>query len=160
MNIRNASLDSPKVAIQADREGCLNKIARRLVLSRLLNLQLGQIVVSEDEGETKFGHLTEEFPLPMELRVLDSKFYSDIAFGGSIGAGEAYINGYWSSEDLAETLRILIRNRDVLERIDSGLARLSRPLQKIFHALNKNTRQGSSKNIAAHYDLGNEFYQL
>ena len=160
MNIRNASLDSPKVAIQADREGWLNKIARRLVLSRLLNLQLGQIVVSEDEVETKFGHLTEEFPLPMELRVLDSKFYSDIAFGGSIGAGEAYINGYWSSEDLAETLRILIRNRDVLERIDSGLARLSRPLQKIFHALNKNTRQGSSKNIAAHYDLGNEFYQL
>jgi len=160
MNTRNASLDSPKFAMRAVRGGWLDKIARNLVLSRLLNLQSGQVVVSEDEGETKFGYLTEEFPLPMELRVLDPKFYSDVAFGGSIGAGEAYINGYWSSEDLAETLRILIRNRDVLEQIDSGLARLSRPLQKIFHALNKNTRQGSSKNIAAHYDLGNEFYQL
>jgi cyclopropane-fatty-acyl-phospholipid synthase len=44
--------------------------------------------------------------------------------------------------------------------MDSGLALLGKPVQKLFHALNKNTRKGSRKNIAAHYDLGNDFYKL
>jgi len=107
-----------------------------------------------------FGKLTDDLPLTAQLRVLSPKFYSDIAFGGSIGAGEAYIHGYWACTELSDLLRILLRNQDVLEQMDSGLALLSRPVQKLLHALNKNTRKGSRKNIAAHYDLGNEFYQL
>ncbi len=160
MNTRTVSLNSPKLLGQTTNESWLDKIARRLVMSRFKNLQVGQIIVSENDERTTFGHLTEEFPVPAELRVLNPKFYSDVAFGGSIGAGEAYINGYWACEELTELLRVLIRNQEVLEKMDSGFAIIGKPLQKIFHVLNKNTRQGSRKNIAAHYDLGNRFYQL
>ena len=107
-----------------------------------------------------FGELTDDFPLTAQVRVLSPKFYSDIAFGGSIGAGEAYIHGYWACSQLSDLLSIMIRNRDVLEQMDSGLAWIGKPVLKLFHALNRNTIEGSRKNIAAHYDIGNDFYEL
>jgi len=160
MSTRLASLDLRKIRKETVKSTALDKLARRIVLSRLEKLQDGQVVVSENGEDSTFGKLTEDFPLTAQLRVLSPKFYSDIAFGGSIGAGEAYIHGYWACAELGDLLRILLRNREVLERMDSGLALLGKPVQKLFHALNKNTRKGSRENIAAHYDLGNEFYQL
>lgn len=160
MNTRVVSIDSPELAKHVEKTTWLNKLARRIVLSRLEKLQDGQIIVTENDEHMTFGRLIDDFPLSIQLRVLNPKFYSDIAFGGAIGAGEAYMCGYWACNELVDMLRILIRNREVLEQVDSGLALLSSPLQKMFHALNKNTRKGSRKNIAAHYDLGNDFYQL
>ncbi len=159
MSTRVVSLNSRKVSKETVKWTALDKLARRIVLSRLEKLQDGQIVVSENGEHLTFGKLTDDLPLTAQLRVLSPKFYSDVAFGGSIGAGEAYINGYWGCSDLSDLLSILLRNREVLEQMDSGLALLGRPVQKLFHALNKNTRKGSRKNIAAHYDLGNDFYQ-
>jgi cyclopropane-fatty-acyl-phospholipid synthase len=160
MNTRVVSIDSSRLAKHVARTTLLNKLARRIVLSRLEKLQDGQIIVTENDEQMAFGRLTDDFPLSIQLRVLNPKFYSDIAFGGAIGAGEAYMRGYWACNELVDMLRILIRNREVLEQVDSGLAVLSSPLRKMFHALNKNTRKGSRKNIAAHYDLGNDFYEL
>ena len=160
MNSRAISVGARDGATETTKPSMLDRVARRLVLSRLEGLENGRIVITEQDDQWSFGQLTEEFPLGVHLQVKNPTFYSDIAFGGSIGAGEAYINGYWSSSELRELLRILIRNRDVLEKVDSGLAQLGRPLQKMLHALNRNTRKGSRKNIAAHYDLGNDFYSL
>lgn len=160
MNTRLVSANSPKFIKETANPTALNNLARRIVLSRLETLQAGQIVVCEGDEFRTFGQVTEDFPLTVQLRVLDPKFYSDIAFAGSIGAGEAYMRGYWACNELTELLRILIQNRDVLEKVDSGLALLSSPVQKLFHALNRNTRSGSRRNIAAHYDLGNDFYQV
>ena len=160
MNTRLFSINSPRFVKEMVKPTALDKLARRIVLSRLETLQAGQIVVCEGDEYRTFGQVTEDLPLSVQLRVLDPKFYSDIAFGGSIGAGEAYMRGYWACNELSDLLRILIRNQDVLEKMDSGLAVLSSPLQKFFHVLNRNTRSGSRKNIAAHYDLGNDFYQL
>lgn len=160
MNTRSVAIDASETTNTPARQSAIDKLARRMVLSRLEHLQSGQIVVSENGECRTFGHLTEDFPLGAHLRVENPRFYSDIAFGGSIGAGEAYINGYWATNELSDLLRILLRNRDVLERLDSGLSALSRPIQKILHAFNRNTRKGSRKNIAAHYDLGNDFYSL
>lgn len=160
MNSRAISVGARDGATETTKPSMLDRVARRLVLSRLEGLENGRIVITEQDDQWSFGQLTEEFPLGVHLQVKNPTFYSDIAFGGSIGAGEAYINGYWSSSELRELLRILIRNRDVLEKVDSGLAMLGRPLQKMLHALNRNTRKGSRKNIAAHYDLGNDFYSL
>ena len=160
MNTRLVSINSRKLTKETVRPTALDKLARRIVLSRLESLQAGQITVLDGDECTTFGHVTEELPLAVQLRVLDPKFYSDVAFGGSIGAGEAYMRGYWACNELSDLLRILIRNRDVLEKMDSGLAVLSSPLQKLAHVLNRNTRTGSRRNIAAHYDLGNDFYEL
>jgi cyclopropane-fatty-acyl-phospholipid synthase len=160
MNTSVVSIESSDIANYVARTTRLTKLARRIVLSRLEKLQDGEIVATENGETMTFGHLSEDFPLSIKLRVLDPKFYSDIAFGGAIGAGEAYMRGYWACNELVDMLRILIRNREVLEQVDSGLAVLSSPMRKMLHALNKNTRKGSRKNIAAHYDLGNDFYQL
>ena len=160
MNSRTASISSSSLIRETPRERWLVRLARRLVLKRLQRLEQGQVVVSENDAQMTFGAVTEDFPAATNIRVLNPDFYCDIAFGGAIGAGEAYMSGSWTCDDLSKLLRILLRNREVLERIDSGMALLSRPAQKLFHAFNKNTRQGSRKNIAAHYDLGNEFYQL
>jgi cyclopropane-fatty-acyl-phospholipid synthase len=139
MSTRLVSLDRRKVNKETVKGTVLDKLARRIVLSRLEKLQDGQVVVSENGEHLTFGKLTEDLPLTAQLRVLSPKFYC---------------------AELSDLLRILLRNRDVLEQMDSGLALLSMPVQKLLHALNKNTRKGSRKNIAAHYDLGNEFYQL
>ena len=160
MSTRLRSINSQQFTQSTTRSTWIDRLARRIVLSRLERLQDGQIIVSERGQQMSFGRLTENSPLSAQLRVLDPRFYSDIAFGGSTGAGEAYINGYWACDELGDLLGLLLRNRDVLERIDSGLAILGSPLQKILHVLNRNTRRGSRKNIAAHYDLGNDFYQL
>lgn len=160
MNTRNVSIDAPELAEKAAAAGWFDRFARRLVLSRLRHLKFGQIVISDHEGQVRLGAATADFPTATTLRVLDPGFYADIAFGGSIGAGEAYINGRWAVDDLSELLRILIRNRDVLEQVDSGFALLGTPVQKLIHAFRKNTRKGSRKNIAAHYDLGNDFYRI
>jgi cyclopropane-fatty-acyl-phospholipid synthase len=153
-------MDSPEFRNTTGKSSWLDKLARRIVLSRLAMLESGQIIVCENGEQVAFGHLTQDFPLAVQLHVLNPKFYSEIAFGGAIGAGEAYIEGYWACANLSEMLRILIRNREVLEKVDSGLAFFAKPLRKVLHALNRNTRSGSRKNIAAHYDLGNDFYQL
>jgi len=154
------AIDSPKFLKRTAKPAGLDRLARKIVHSRLRQLRVGQVVISENGQHFTFGHLTEEFPLTAQLRVTNPKFYSDIAFGGAIAAGEAYIQGRWACAELGDLQRILIRNRAVLEQLSSGLALLSSPLQKAIHAMNRNTRKGSRKNIAAHYDLGNEFYQL
>ena len=160
MNTRLDSAVSGELSSAEAKPSWLDRLARRIVLSRLEKLQLGRIAISENGRQIEFGHSTPEFPVTAKLRVMSPKFYSALAFGGSIGAGEAYIHGYWACNDLSELLRMLIRNREVLEEMDSGQALLSAPVQKVFHALNRNTRKGSRKNIAAHYDLGNDFYEL
>ena len=160
MNTRRESIASPDFFKASVRPGVLDRLARRAVFSRLQKLAVGQIIVHEEGSQRVFGHLAEDFPEAVHIYVHRPGFYSDIAFGGAIGAGEAYIHDNWSCNNLSQMLQIFLRNREVLEKIDSGLAVLSKPVQKLLHFLNKNTRTGSRKNISAHYDLGNDFYQL
>jgi len=138
----------------------LDGLAARAVHQRLAGLAHGQITLVDGASHQRYGQRTALCPLSVTLHVHDPRFYSDIAFGGSIGAGEAYMQGYWSVNDLAALVRILLQNRDVLDGMETGLARLTVPLQKSLHWLNRNTRGGSRRNIAAHYDLGNEFFAL
>jgi cyclopropane-fatty-acyl-phospholipid synthase len=147
--------------LQATRKPSrLDRLARRIVRARLESIRKGQVVIIENGNQETFGELTVEVPLKTQLTIKDPRFYSEIAFGGTIGSGEAFIHDYWICDDLTALVRILMRNRDMLLDMDSGAAIVTRPLQKLFHWLNKNTRSGSRENIAAHYDLGNDFYQL
>ena len=95
------------------------------------------------------------------MRVHDPRFYAEIAFGGSIGAGEAYMQGYWSADDLTALVRILLSNRDVLDGMEErARAGRRRRCRRLLHWAARNTRAGSRRNIAAHYDLGNDFFRL
>ncbi|HSM31140.1 MAG TPA: cyclopropane-fatty-acyl-phospholipid synthase family protein [Woeseiaceae bacterium] len=158
--MRSASIDSPKFLEASKKPTALDALARHVVRARLASLRNGQVVVTENGRHESFGAVTDDLPLTVQLTINDPRFYSDIAFGGAVGAGEAYIQGFWSCDELTTLVRILVKNRDVLLDMDSGTAHLTRPLQKMFHWLNRNTRNGSRRNIAAHYDLGNDFYAL
>lgn len=158
--MRTESINSPEFLAGTAKPVGLDRLGRRAVLARLCNLRAGQIIVTENGEHSRYGATCDEFPSPVHINVRHARFYSDVAFAGTIGAAEAFIHGYWSCDDLGTLIRILLRNRDVLDNVDSGIAKLTVPLQKVLHWLNKNTRSGSRRNIAAHYDLGNDFYSL
>jgi cyclopropane-fatty-acyl-phospholipid synthase len=126
--------------------------AERLVRGQLARLEHGCLTVA---GE-RYG----AGGLRAEIQVHDPRFWAEVAYGGSVGAGEAYMMGHWSADDLVAALRVVAANRQVLEGFDTGLAALSAPFRKLLHRAARNTRGGSRRNIAAHYDLGNEFFAL
>jgi cyclopropane-fatty-acyl-phospholipid synthase len=120
-------------------------------------VQQGRLEIREDDGVYAFGAETDG-AANASLRVADPAFWPAIALRGSIGAAEAWRDGAWTSDHLPAVVRLMVRNREVLDGIEGGLARLAAPLQRWFHARHRNTRAGSRRNIAAHYDLGNEFF--
>ena len=147
------------VAVKAaDPASLLNRLAKKLVLARLSRLQCGHLCMVDGDMKTDFGDDGDE--LRATVQVHDPRFYAEMAFGGSLGAGEAYILGYWSADDLTQLIRLMVRNRALLEQLETGLARLFMPLVKVFHWMNRNTRSGSQRNISAHYDLGNDLFEL
>ena len=81
-------------------------------------------------------------------------------FGGTVGAGAAYIQGAWRCSDVTALTRIMYANRAMMQQMDRRWTFLSRPLLRVFHWLHRNSAQGSERNIRAHYDLGNDFYKL
>ena len=142
------------------RAGLWVRLARAALCASLRRLEHGEVRLIDADGDLRFGRRSPECPLGATLHIHDSSFYGDIAFGGSVGAGESYIGGAWSCDDLTALVRIMVRNRAVLSGLEGGLARLRRPLLQWFHHLHRNSRGGSARNIAAHYDLGNELYRL
>ncbi len=134
--------------------------AKRVLISLLKKINFGEIVLTAGEEQHVFGRRSEVCDLRASLTVLHPRFYSEVLFGGSIGAGEAYMAGHWSSDDLTLLLRIVLLNQGVFRGLDRGLSRLKAPLYKAYHFLHKDSRKGSRINIAAHYDLGNDFYAL
>ncbi|GIW98336.1 MAG: cyclopropane-fatty-acyl-phospholipid synthase [Pirellulaceae bacterium] len=95
-----------------------------------------------------------------DLIVRDGRFYRTVALGGGLGLAEAYLHGYWDTPDLAAVLRVLAANLEVLTPSESTLARMWNRQRAWINWLRRNTRRGSKRNIAAHYDLSNDFFRL
>jgi cyclopropane-fatty-acyl-phospholipid synthase len=155
--MKSVSLASDRHLAGTPKPRALDVMARRLVLRQLDGIRFGRLTLIDGDQVQRFGH-SDEFEATITVHSAD--FYADIAFGGSIGAGEAYMRGAWSCNDLVVLVRLLLRNRHVVEGMEGGLAYLTRPLQKVFHWVNRNTREGARRNISAHYDLGNDFFGL
>ena len=97
---------------------------------------------------------------PLRLRVHGPGFYRALAGNGSVGAAEAFMDGDWDCDDLVGLVQLLVRNRDLLDGMERGPARLGGMAMRGWNALRRNTRDGARRNIAAHYDLGNDFFRL
>jgi cyclopropane-fatty-acyl-phospholipid synthase len=146
--------------LREPRPAPLLRLARAALHASLARLEHGELRLIDADGDYRFGRQGEPCALSATVRISDPRFYADTAFGGSVGAGEAYIRGSWSCDDLTALVRIMVRNREVLNGLEGGLALLRRPLFKLFHHLHRNSQRGSARNIAAHYDLGNDLYRL
>lgn len=138
----------------------LDAFARRAVESRLAGIRDGRLTIRDERGTRSYGAPTARCALSVMIEVHDARFWSELAFAGSIGAGEAYMQGYWTTDDLTGVIRLLAQNRNVVEGMETGWSRVTAPLQRGLHWVNRNTRSGSRRNIAAHYDLGNDFFAL
>jgi cyclopropane-fatty-acyl-phospholipid synthase len=135
------------------------RIWRSAILARLARLRGGNIAIEDGEGGERL-QLGEPGGLSVRLRVDRPRFWRRVALGGSLGAGEAYADGDWEVDDLTALVRLLARNRGVLTGLEGGAARLRRPLDLVWALLRRNTRAGARRNIAEHYDLGNDFFAL
>lgn len=131
-------------------------LAKIPVLNLLKKINDGQLVVSDGKDVRKFGGNG----ITVSLKVNDQRAYSKIMLGGPIGAAEAYMMGYWSTDDLTGLIRVFLRNRKVLEAFNTKLSIIKRPLYRFFHRMRRDTLSQSKENISAHYDLGNDFFKL
>ncbi|MDR9424976.1 MAG: cyclopropane-fatty-acyl-phospholipid synthase family protein [Marinobacter sp.] len=138
----------------------VSRIARQLVFKQLAGLGKGKLVVREPGvGEQVFGDGDGRYPVA-ELVVHNHGTWRDLVTGGSIGAAEAFVAGDWSSPDLTALLRFFSRNLDTMNAFEDKFSWVSKPALKGLHWLNRNTPEGSRKNISAHYDLGNDLFSL
>ncbi len=147
---------SPRAAFRLPR--LVEDAGRSALLRALRVIREGELVIAEAGATHRFGG---EMPgLRARVQVQDPAMYSALLLRGSVGIGEAYVRGHWTADDLVAALRIVLRHRSAMTGLESGLARLSAPLLRLAHARRRNSRHGSRLNIAAHYDLGNDFYRL
>jgi cyclopropane-fatty-acyl-phospholipid synthase len=129
------------------------------VQARLARIESASLRFLEAGGALHFGNAASE--LAASVRVRDPSLYHGLLARGALGGAEAYRDGLWDSDDLVAVVRVLARNRAALGALEGGLAaRLARAALLPLHCWRRNTRRGSRRNIAAHYDLGNDFFAL
>lgn len=139
--------------------GTLDRLLRRRLLEQMTSLQGRPLRIVDALGSTELAGADGKVD-SITLHVTDPGFYRAIAANGSVGAAEAYMDGHWTCDDLVGLVQLLVRNRRMLDGIESGWARLGGLAMRGLHAVRRNTRDGARRNIAAHYDLGNEFFSL
>ncbi|WP_223670624.1 SAM-dependent methyltransferase [Kangiella shandongensis] len=149
----------PAMERQGQRKlSAMMRLIRQQVKGHLDQLENGFITVSDPMETYACG--AQQSELAVNLTVRDMDFYRAVAMEGSNGAAQAYIDGKWTVDDLTGLIRILVRNIEVLDDMEGGLAWVKNSILKIWHYFNKNSKDGSRQNIAAHYDLGNDFFKL
>lgn len=157
------ALDALPLPAVADPAGTLlQRIGRKLFLRALAQLEHGEVTLTiPATGERHvFGRPTPACDLRVTLEVLHPQTFADAAFGGTVGGGEAYIRGLWRTSDLTGLVRIFVVNRAAMESVEGAAAVAAEPIRRVLHWLNRNSVDGSRRNIAAHYDLGNDLFAL
>lgn len=134
-------------------------MARRALHSALSRFSVGTLGLRDAEGDWTFGDASTS-KLAATVDITDPRFYTACVLDGTLGAGEAYMNGWWRCDRLADLIRLFVLNRGAMRAMDSGWSRTLLPAHRVLHWLERNTREGSRRNIKAHYDLGNEFFSL
>jgi cyclopropane-fatty-acyl-phospholipid synthase len=143
---------SPRPPTAAERR------ALATVAGMLEQLEVGAVEVRLPDGRVRvFGAPDAE--LRSTIDVHDWRFLTSLLHGASVGVGESYMAGYWTSADLVSLIRIVIANRRALRRITPA-AVLNIAGDKLIHAMRANRLGQSKRNIQAHYDLSNELYSL
>ncbi len=129
--------------------------ARRAVLALLARIHSGRLTVCEGGRRHVFGSGT-----PQATVVVRSPRAWTAALRGSRGLAEAYAAGEWDSPDLTAVIRVAARNLGGLDRLRRRLAPLLAPWQRARGLVERNTPARSRRDIAAHYDLGNDLFEL
>ena len=136
----------------------LTSIFKSGLQKKFKNLKTGHISVNDGDETFSFGDSSSGESVSVDIH--SQEFYVMTGSGGALGIAEAYVAGYWSSDDVVKLFQIILRNRDILLSLEKGFAKLVKPINKMIHRGRQNTLKGSKENILAHYDLSNDFYKL
>lgn len=130
--------------------------AKAIFMKLLAQIQYGQIILQDGEHTAILGDDSE---MSVHVTVLNQRFYASVLLGGSIGAGESYVDNLWKTDDLTLLIQIMARNMGLVDRLEKKFFWLLQPLRILKHRLNHNSKANSRKNILSHYDLGNDMYR-
>ena len=136
----------------------LTSVFKNGLKKKLNHLNVGCISVVDGVDKFSFGDTGSE--LQVNVQVHSQEFYVMTGSGGAMGIAEAYILGYWTSDDVVMLMRIILKNRSIMLSLNDGFAKILSPINKLIHRSRQNTLKGSKENILAHYDLSNDFYKL
>ena len=136
----------------------LTSIFKSGLQKKFKNLKTGHISINDGDETFSFGDGSSDEKVSVDIH--SQEFYVMTGSGGALGIAEAYVAGYWSSDDVVKLFQIILRNRDILLSLEKGFAKLVKPINKMIHRRRQNTLKGSKENILAHYDLSNDFYKL
>ena len=156
--------NTKEIATEAVTESRLDRFARKIVSKRLRNNDMQGVLTIGEGGELfQFGRPGgAESHLDAHIDVRHPAFWRVLWLQGTNGAAESYLRGHWSSPDLTAAIRYAVRNLTTVRRrpLEGSPLWPGQWLQGLRQWLHRNTPQGSRRNIAAHYDLGNEFFEL
>ena len=134
-------------------------VAQRVLLAAATRIRVGSLAIVLPDGERRsFGDATSD--LRGEIVIHDRAAMARLLVDGETGAGEAYMDGQWSSPDLAALLLLAALNRQELSLIGGWWRAPTQAVRIATHRLKRNTIGQARKNIASHYDLSNDLYRL
>ena len=138
-------------------------LAKKIFLKTLTALKGGRLELVCPDTTYHFGPAppdNDPDPLHAVVAVHDERFFLRALLAGDIGVGESYMDGQWSTPDLVAVIRLAVRNLDQLDGSNRFFTAFRRMADLWEHRQRNNTESGSRRNIAYHYDLGNDFYRL
>jgi cyclopropane-fatty-acyl-phospholipid synthase len=145
---------------QAWRLTSVDTLSRNVFARVLKNIQVGSLTVFDGDDTLQFGTLGAAGEPQAQVTIHNRRVFTKTLTGGTIGSGESYMDGDWSSPDLTAVTRLFSANMAAMDDMESGQSWYVKLALNISHRLNRNSRDGSRKNISAHYDLGNDFFRL
>lgn len=145
---------------QNHQSNWLDNIAMSILLKKLDNIKIGLLQVYTNDMLYEFGNTETKNNIHAVIRVNDIRAFRAIITGGEPAAGKTYIDGWWTSDNLIEVLRIFTVNRNALFGFKHGFASFAKTINRLSSNVLRNTLKGSKRNIKAHYDIGNDLYEL
>lgn len=151
---------SQKYSENINKESWRDSIARAGIFKFLNAIKVGHLCLEENGRVYSFGEKKSEAKVIANIQVHSASAYTSVLSNGTIGSGEAYMEGAWSSPDLVAVIRLMVMNMQRIKRFSNPFSRVGLFIDSLVHLLKRNSKSGSKKNISAHYDLGNEFFSL
>lgn len=132
-------------------------IYRNIFFKLLNHIKMGCIEVIEGDNTYTFGDPTEPH---VQIRIQNPKVYKMVVYQGILGASTAYIYQYWTTKELSSVLNIIIRNQAVFRKLDTVFSKVFYWIEGIINFFKPNNIKRAKQQIIAHYDLGNQFFEL
>ncbi len=158
MNQENLTLKAIEASSSINTEAKTTVLLRKILISVLNHATEGHFILKEN-GRVIAEVGSRDDTLQAEAEILDSRVYGRALFGGNTAAGEAFVDGWWTSPDITQVTRFFARNLSMMDYWGQRFGWMLKPFSVVRLIRRMNTAAQAKKNILAHYDLGNDLYQ-